>query len=136
MAVVGTVTEDSRSPELLVGTWAVASGVAAGNQSTLIDLRGYDIIEFYFSVYTGYSSGTYTAGAAIETDNDGLVPIDPGRCIRANKAGATNNQSGYILYPPPQLALALTAAGTGISAYTVKFFARPTSALPVGYKRR
>lgn len=125
MAVVGAVATTINDPRLKIGTWTVSSGVAAGNNSDLITgLENFEIIEFYFTVTTGYSSGTYTIAASIESDGDGLIQVDPGRSIRAGRTSATTNNTGYVILPPPTLSLSLLAAGTGVTAYTVAFIAR------------
>lgn len=124
MALVGSVAYTNRSPELLTGTWTVASGAAGGNNSAAIDCRGYKIIEFFISAITGYSSGTTTVAADLTGTGEGLLAIDPGRHIRANKTSTSLNQAGYVLYPPPTLFLSLFALGTTPTAYTVTFVAR------------
>lgn len=125
MAVVGTVAFTTNDPQMKIGTWTVSSGVAAGNNSDLISgLENFEIIEYYFTVTTGYSSGTYTVAASIASDGNGLIQIDPGRHIRGGRSSATVNNSGYIILPPPTLSLSLLAAGTGVTAYTVAIIAR------------
>lgn len=126
MAIIGTVAETSRTPDLLQGTWTVTSDVAGGASSDLISFAGYDCVEWYLTVYTGYVSGSHTIGVSFETDGDGLVPVDPGRSIRATKS-ATTNQSGYLLYPPASLAFSIFAVGVTVTAFTVAYFARPSA---------
>lgn len=127
MAQVGTITEQTRSPDLLIGTWTIAATAAAADYSTAIDLRGYDFIEWYLSTYTGYASGSHTVGLSMEADSDGLISADGGRSMRAIK-GATTNLTGYLWMPPPQVFFVVTVIGTGpVTATTVKFVARPAN---------
>lgn len=101
----------------------------------MIDLRGMYVLDYYISTSTGYSSGTYTAAFSMEQDGDGLLPDDAGRAKRASKSSSQLNESGYVLAPPPTGCLLMKAIGTGVTAYTVTFVARPAQTRPVGHHK-
>ena len=87
MAVNGTTTVVVRSPEYLEVTWAVTTPVV-NNYSDAINVRGYEIIEYYVSVYTGYTGATLTIGVLADmaqaVEGDGLIAESAGRHLRAD----------------------------------------------------
>lgn len=132
MAQVGTITLDIDSPELLVGTWAIAATAANGDNSPVVNFKGYDFVEWFISTYTGYASGSHTVGLSIESDSDGLISADSGRSMRAIK-GASTNLTGYLWMPPPTAYFITTVVATGpVTATTVKFIAQRTGVRPPG----
>lgn len=134
MAVVGTTTVTKKNG-IMTGTWAVTSGIAAGNASDLIDFSGCEIVHYYLSTTTGYSSGTYEIAMAMETDTDGMFPEDAGQHLRAERTSSSVNLAGYIRTPPHRAAFALRTAGAGVTAYTVSFVAVPLSVASVKHGR-
>jgi hypothetical protein len=135
MAVVGTVAYSEKNG-ILTGTWTVSSGAAAGNVSTELPLRGYEICEWYLSAPTGISAGTHTVGMCMTSTGLGQIPADAGRSVRASYAFTGSlSTTGYVKSPPPQARLVCTALGTDVTAYTVTFTALPIASYSVKHGR-
>ena len=133
MAVNGTTTVVVRSPEYLEVTWAVTTPVV-NNYSDAINVRGYEIIEYYVSVYTGYTGATLTIGVLADmaqaVEGDGLIAESAGRHLRAelDGTGITNHQAGYLIAPPPSIRISVGAHDGASTAITVRLTARPLAA--------
>lgn len=123
MATVGTTTQSTNDPSCKAWTWTVSSGLAAGNASDALDLRGMEIVEWWPTSITGYSSGNFTVGLAASAAGAGLSTEDAGRSKRSVYTSASN-LTGYVILPPNTGYLFVTVLGTTPTAVTINIVAR------------
>lgn len=128
MAEVGTTVAGINDPSVKTWTWTVASGLAAGNASGPLDLRGMESVRWYVTSITGYVSGNHVIGASLDATTSGALSNDPGDHIRS--IYTANPVAGYVRHPPPTMHLLIITLGTTPTAVTVKIVARGASNRP------
>jgi hypothetical protein len=126
MAVVGTVAEDTRAPEYIHGTWTIsdAGEILAGSESTVLKIGKMEIVDFYISTATGYSSGTYEVGLTMGVAGVGTMAEAGGRLANTEFTAASTCAAGFCAMPPGTARFRIIGVGSGVTALTVTYIAR------------